>query len=508
MIRNVLEYLELSAEKFPDKTAFDDDKKTVTFSEIMQQAKSIGSELVRIGCEKSPVVVYLPKGCDCITSFMGIVYSGGFYCPIDVTMPSERVSLIFDILKPSAIITNSKYASKTDSFKGNCKVIIFEEAANTSIDINILHDIRKNAIDTDPLYVLFTSGSTGVPKGVLISHKSVIDYTEWVTKTFNINVNTVFGNQAPFYFDNSILDIYSSIKNGGEVVIIPKKKFMFPVDLIKFLNSKKINAIFWVPSMLCMVANLKALDVEKPIYIDKVLFCGEVMPNKQLNIWREALPKAIYANLYGPTEITDVCTYYIVDRTFNDDEALPIGKACENTKILVLNDNDELVQGDEAGELCVAGTCLALGYYNNPEKTNEVFVQNPLNKVYNELIYRTGDIVKYNEFGEIMYLSRKDFQIKHMGHRIELGEIETALIDNPSIENCACVYNEKINEICAFYTGIETDKLELVNHLKTKIPTYMIPGIFTYVDSFPYNINGKIDRLALKKITETMDGMR
>lgn len=508
MIRNVLEYLELSAEKFPDKTAFDDDKKTVTFSEIMQQAKSIGSELVHIGCEKSPVVVYLPKGCDCITSFMGIVYSGGFYCPIDVTMPAERVSLIFDILKPSAIITNSKYASKTDSFKGNCKVIIFEEAVNKSIDINVLHDIRRNAIDTDPLYVLFTSGSTGVPKGVVVSHKSMIDFTEWVTSEFSINSSDVIGNQGNFYFDLSVLDIYSGLKTGAEVTIIPKKKFMFPVDLVRYMNLKKISIINWVPSAICNVANLKALEVEKPVFLKKVLFCGEVMPTKQLNIWKKHLPDVLYVNLYGPTEIVYACTYYIVDRKFNDDESLPIGKACENTKILVLNENDELVQGDEAGELCVAGTCLALGYYNNPEKTNEVFVQNPLNKVYNELIYRTGDIVRYNEFGEIMYLSRKDFQIKHMGHRIELGEIETALIDNSSIENCACVYNEKINEICAFYTGIETDKCELINHLKSKISAYMIPGIFTHIDNFPYNSNGKIDRLALKKITETMDGMR
>lgn len=500
MYRNVLEYLEENALKYPEKAAFDDDKKIVTFHELMTRGKAIGSALSSVDCVGKPVVVYLPKGCDCITSFMGIVYGGGFYCPIDVQMPADRVSAIFGVLKPAAIISTSKYANKIREISGDCPVLLFEECIAAEADMLFLSRVRNTMVDTDPLYVLFTSGSTGVPKGVVISHRSVIDYTEWVVNTFHIDENHIFGNQAPFYFDNSILDIYSTFKTGALTVIIPKKKFMFPNDLINYLNQKKINIIFWVPSMLCMVANLKALDVQKPSYLNKVLFCGEVMPNKQLNVWRKALPDALYANLYGPTEITDVCTYYVINREFEDDEALPIGNACENTKILVLNEKDELVQGGEAGELCVAGTCLALGYYNNPEKTKAVFVQNPLNPYYNEMIYRTGDIVKYNELGEIMYLSRKDFQIKHMGHRIELGEIETALQDNEYVENCACIYDDEAKEICAFYTGKKTDEENLTNHLRTKVPTYMIPGKVIYLERFPYNINGKIDRLALKNM--------
>ena len=500
MYRNVLEYLEENALKYPEKAAFDDDKKIVTFHELMVQAKAIGSALSTVNCVGKPVVVYLPKGCDCITSFMGIVYSGGFYCPIDVKMPADRVSAIFGVLKPAAIISTAKYAGKIREISEDCPVLLFEECIATEADTLFLSRVRSAMVDTDPLYVLFTSGSTGIPKGVVVSHRSMIDFAEWLVPKFAISYTDIIGNQGNFYFDLSVLDIYGGLKSGATVCIIPAKKFMFPVDLIRFLNEKKITIINWVPSMICNVANMKALDVELPASLEKVLFCGEVMPAKQLNIWKNHLPDVMYVNLYGPTEIVYACTYFVIDRAFQDDEALPIGSACENTKILVLNEKDELVQGEEAGELCVGGTCVALGYYNNSDKTNTAFVQNPLNPYYNEMIYRTGDIVKYNELGELMYLSRKDFQIKHMGHRIELGEIETALLDNAFVENCACIYDDEAKEICAFYIGENVDAAEIVNHLKSKIPAYMIPGKVIYLDRFPYNINGKIDRLALKNM--------
>lgn len=224
------------------------------------------------------------------------------------------------------------------------------------------------------------------------------------------------------------------------------------------------------------------------------------MPNKQLNVWRRALPDAMYVNMYGPTEIVQACTYYIIDRDFADDEPLPIGIPFKNTRIIMLNERDEKVQQGEPGELCVCGTCLALGYYRNPEKTKEAFVQNPLNDAFEEKIYRTGDIVKYNDRGELLYLSRKDFQIKHMGHRIELGEIETAFGGMQGIENCACLYDKEQSRIVMFYTGEETDSRNLTAFLKKKLSKYMIPDHFIYCTELPYNPNGKIDRIMLKKL--------
>lgn len=498
MVYNVLEYLDRSADNYPDKVAFDDDKKTITFAQLKNQAMAIGSKIINLGLMRKPVVVYLPKGCDCIPAFMGIAYSGGFYCPIDVNMPIERIRMIFETLNPAAVITNENLAKKVEEFSDSIEVIIFNEAINGKSDESALADVRRMTVDTDPLYVLFTSGSTGVPKGVLLSHRAVIDYIEWVTCTFNITSNTILGNSVPFYFDFSIQDIYAVMKTGAKTVIIPRKKTVFPVDLIKYMNLKRINTIFWVPSLLCIVANLKTLDAVKPQYLKKILFSGEVMPNKQLNIWRKAIPDALYVNLYGPTEACNICTYYIINRDFEDDEPLPIGVACENTKILVLNELDELVHGDETGELCVGGTCVALGYYNNPQKTADVFVQNPLNQCYEEKIYRTGDIVRYNEYGELMYISRKDFQIKHLGHRIELGEIETAVGVIPEIDNCVCIYDDDEHEIVMCYSGTMLEESVILQHLRKKIPTYMLPGKFIHFDKMPYNLNGKIDRLQLK----------
>lgn len=337
-----------------------------------------------------------------------------------------------------------------------------------------------------------------MPKGVTICHRSVIDYIEWVCKTFAFDETTRFGNQAPLYFDNSILDIYSTLKTGATMFIIPEQLFIFPVRLLEYLNKNKINTLFWVPSAFIYVANSGVLDKLVPAFVSKMLFCGEVMPTRQFNVWRRALPQALYANLYGPTEITDACACYIVDRELRDDEPMPIGFPCANTDILVLNEQNELVRNGEVGELCVRGTSLSLGYYRNPDKTREAFVQNPLNPNYPELIYRTGDLVKYNERHELIYLCRRDFQIKHMGHRIETGEIETAVLSLPGMENGCILYDEHAGKIVLFYRS-NLEKAEILNQLKGLLPKYMLPQRLIPLESMPMNANGKIDRVRLRE---------
>lgn len=501
MKTNVFEWLEDTARRIPDHTALVDESGSYTYAQYYLKSLGIADAIVKFGIgTKKPVVVFLEKSAKVLISFMGIAASGNFYSPIDTEMPAPRVNKILEVLSPELVITTKELQPVFDAYQYRGKYLMFEEIPEEEC-VPAVRERLSQIIDTDLLYVLFTSGSTGTPKGVSITHRGVIDYTDWVTETFEVTENDRFGNQAPFYFDNSILDIYSCMKTGATLYIIPRNLFAQPVPLLEYIQENQINTIFWVPSALIVVSRLKALrNVDLSKTLKRVLFCGEVMPNKQLNVWREYLPDVVYANLYGPTEITDACTYYIVDREFADDESLPIGYAMKNTEILVLDEEDRLVtEPNRVGELCVRGTGISVGYYNNPEKTKEAFVQNPLQSAYEEKIYRTGDLVQYNDKGELIYLSRKDFQIKHMGHRIELGEIETAVSSLEGITVCCCLYDSKRSKIVLFLDK-DMSKDEVKEKLQNMIPEYMIPGKVHYMETFPLNANGKIDRVKLKEL--------
>lgn len=502
-MKNILEFIELNCSKFKNKTAFKDVNDSLSYEELLAESKSVGTALSVLGVRNKPVAIYLDKGVNVLTAMFGIVYSGNFYVVIDSEMPAVRINAIFETLKPIAVLTDNEHLHAAQEFVFDGQAYLMENLVQVKADDIKLLEIRNRQIDTDPVYALYTSGSTGIPKGAVVSHKAVIAYSKWSSETFGISSETVFGNQTPFYFSMSVTDIYSTIRCGATLVIIPKAYFSFPIKLIEFLNENKVNTIYWVPSALSIVANLKLFKFAKPQYLKTVLFAGEVMPTKQLNYWINNLDDDIlFANLYGPTETTDICTYYVVNRSFSDDEPLPIGMHCDNCDVMIIKDNGEPAEAGEEGELYVRGSFLANGYYNNPEKTKEAFVQNPLNSCYPEIVYKTGDLVRENEQGEIMYITRKDFQIKRSGYRIELGEIETAVSSIENIEENACVFDDAKDKIILFYCGRKIEDGDIRACIASKLPPYFMPDKFVKLRQMPHNQNGKIDRKKLKNNLE------
>lgn len=498
---NLINYFEDTVRLFPEKLAISDSTSFLKFKELQQKAKALAQYISKNeNVINAPIAVFLPKTNDAIISFLAILYSGNIYAPIDTKSPIDRNKGILQGLKPIKIITNSDFIDKLKECDLNIDIINIDE-----LDYNDIEDFEfnyKKCIDTDPAYIIHTSGSTGKPKGVAICHRSIIDYISWAIETFQVSEKECIGNQAPFIFDNSTLDIYLMLFTGASLYLIPEEFFIFPAKLLVFLNTNKINFVFWVPSVLIHIANLNLLESIQIHSVKKVLFAGEVMPVKHLNHWIHNLKKdVLFANLYGPTEITVDCTYYIVDRVFENNEVLPIGKPCRNSDVIILNKKNDLCKIGESGELCVRGTSLALGYWNDILKTETVFVQNPLNNSFPEKIYRTGDIVYLNDSSEIYFVGRDDNQIKHLGYRIELGEIEHSILTVFNDINAVVEYNFLKNEICLFYEySHDIGIAEFRTKLSCVLPKYMIPTKYFKIDSLPLTSSGKIDRVSIKNL--------
>ncbi len=503
MVINILEYLEQTAQRLPDKIALADDKLSLTFSQWQQQAISIGTVIAQTtnNTVRHAVLVFVDRRIEGLVGAMGVVESGNFYVPIDCKMPFERVRLIADVCQPIAAVVTTEADLKTlDQIEFAGLSFIYDEAKEHTADKQLLATIREQIVDLDPVYSIFTSGSTGVPKGVVISHRGMIDLADWLVETFQFTENDALGNQTPFYFDGSVKDICICLKSGATLNVIGKKYFTFTKQLMPLLNERHITAILWATSAIVLVGNSDILNVALPEHLRLVTFAGEAMPAKQLRIWQQKLPKVRFVNLYGPTEITVDCTWFDVTHTYADDEYIPIGKACRNMQVFVLKDDDTEAAVGEVGELCVRGSGVALGYYGNSTKTDEVFVQNPLNPLYRDIIYRTGDLVKSDTDGNLVFVSRKDFQVKHKGNRIELGEIEIAVNAIDGVTNAACIFDQEKDKLVLYYTTVNGMERDVINSVKKRIPVYMFPEVIVHLKTMPFNMNGKIDRIELKKL--------
>ncbi len=497
MQKNILEYLEATAPRVPEKTAFSTGKESMTFSEVYAEARSIGSLLCEKGLYGESVVIFMDKHPRTVTAFWGVIYAGCFYVCLDEKMPRARIDAILENLRPRAVIADKKNYNTAQSL---CleHTFLYDDICAGEVDAEALARVRDRQCDTDAIYVVFTSGSTGVPKGVVACHRSVIDYTESLTAALGFSEDTVFANQTPLYFDAPLKELMPTLKLGATTYFVPRMLFSFPVKLVEYLDAYKINTVCWVVSALTQISSLGALEAHTPKYLTTVAFGSEVFPRKQYDLWRAALPDARFFNLYGPTEATGMSCYWYAARELSEDEPIPVGRPFDNTEIILLDTENK--RADE-GEICIRGTCVTMGYYNDPERTDEAFAQNPLQRAYRELIYRTGDIGRYNEYGELVFVCRKDNQIKHMGHRIELGEIESVAMKQDGIGRAVCVYNRDKKEIVLFFVG-ESDEKTLMSALVSLLPRYMLPATYKRLSAIPLTDNGKVDRRALIAMTE------
>ena len=501
---NIIEYFEKTVKSIPSRTAIIDIDHKISFKELKLRAKLVADSITKTLKDKNkPIAVFLSKSIDCIVADIAIIYSGNVYMNLDVNSPVKRIKNIIDQIKPVVIITNNGYSKIIKEVDEDIKLIDINDLDHSiQLYVEDLNNHLSTIIDTDPLCIINTSGSTGTPKGVVLNHRSFIDFTEWAIETLHIQENEIIGSLSPSVFDIYSFELCMLMSKGSTIVILPDSLAAFPVKILNLLRENHVTFIFWVPTIMVNIANMDLLSKIALADLKTVWFAGEIFPTKQFKYWRRHLPQVKFINLYGPIEITLDCTYFIVDREIKDNEPIPIGFPCRNTDVLILNEKNVIAAIDEEGELCVRGTSLAMGYYNNSEKTANAFVQNPLNKAYPEIIYRTGDIVYKNRKGEIIFKGRKDTLIKHLGYRIELGEIEHIVLNVLHlVENGCVVYNFKKKEITLFYEA--NDKLSIVEMKKAIgeiFPKYMVPTIYHKMNRLPRNTSGKIDRLLLNQI--------
>ena len=502
---SLIELFEESVRKYPEKVAVIDKERQATFSDLHTKALQLAAKIIAMGVgQNRPVGVFLDKSIESVYANLGILYAGDFYMNLDIKTPAERIRNILQLVEPAVIISTERQIKPIEGIiPSTMKVILLDEAGEgAGVDAADIIGRLSTIIDTDPSCIINTSGSTGTPKGVVLNHKSFFDFIDWAVDTFHFGDDLVMGSLSPIVFDIYSFELGMLMAKASTLVVLPAHLAAFPAKILEVLEKHQVNFLFWVPTIMVNIANMDLLSAFKLKSLRTVWFAGEVFPTKQFNYWHHHLPQVTFANLYGPIEITLDCTYYIINKEIPDEEPLPIGYPCRNTDILILDDDDKAVsEPGVEGELCVRGTSLAMGYYNNPEKTAAAFVQNPLNKAYPELIYRTGDIVCLNDEGLIMFKGRKDNIVKHMGYRTDLGEIEHVIINTLKLVKNGCiVYNQAEKQITLFYEAAEEIPVpQFRMEIGKVLPKYMIPTVYHRLEQLQRNTNGKIDRLYYKK---------
>jgi amino acid adenylation domain-containing protein len=489
-----------AASRFGDRPAFRDEDCTLSFSALHEYAQHIASGLLPLteAGKLTPIVVLLPKAASTVAAFMGVLYSGNPYVPLDYKTPPARLAKILETIGDCLIISDEAGVARLA--EAGLDALTLDALLATALCEAGIEERLSAVTDADPAYLMFTSGSTGTPKGVVVPQRAVLDYARWVTETFAFDTTTRLGNQAAFYFANSLFDIYGALYSGAEVCLIPEILFTFPSKLPAYLVDEGINALFWVPTVMKNIANSGVL-AELPLHqLRTVAFCGEILSNTYLNVWRRFVPQARYANLYGMTEAADACCYFFIEREYSDDEALPIGRPCRNMRAWILDEEGAECAVGEVGEICIAGAGLASGYWNRDDLTAAAFTRNPLEARWAQTVYHTGDLGLRGSDGLLYVRGRTDSQVKVKGNRIELGEVERAASTLVDAENVCVLFDAEPEHIVLLVQTEENLRLRPVNQqLKALLPQYMLPARLELLEQFPLTASGKIDRMCLRE---------
>ena len=505
MKTSIHNYFTETAERFEDKTAVLEGDQSWTFGQLQQATQVIAGALLQSDVPpKAVIAVLLKKSFSAVVSDLAITGIGCVYMNLDIKSPPARLEQILDVIAPSLVITDAQgllVLSKIFNLK--VPVLNVDEIHSNELDgvSNPGESRLASLIDTDPYCIINTSGSTGIPKGVVLNHRSFVDFMNWSAHELDVNGSEVIGSLSPIIFDIFSYELCMLIFKGSTICLIDERLAPYPAKILEVLDKNRVSYIFWVPTIMVNMANMGLLDKFSLSDLRMVWFAGEVFPTIHFNKWFDRLPDVRFVNLYGPIEITLDCTFFVISERIPDDQPIPMGYPCTNTALLVLNEDGTETSDCQIGELYVRGTSLAMGYYNNPEQTARAFIQNPLNKSYPEAIYKTGDLVMRHE-GLYHFKGRADTMIKHLGYRIELADIEHAILSSiPAVRNVCVVYSQSNKEIVAYCELQESLTIQSFRAgLGQKLPAYMIPSRLEEVEQMPMNPNGKIDRLYFKRM--------
>ena len=493
---NIVELIEKRAMDNPDNIFAEDECERITYKQLSENAKAIGKALETY--DTHVFCFFIEKSVQALKYMFGVTYAGGFYVFLNTTLPDRRIKTMLEVMGANVVITNNDNINKISSIISDIQIINIDSWDIGSKECgNKLYGIRKEMSYDTLLYGTFTSGTTGIPKLVVASHGAVLDFISVLTKTVGIDKNDRLGNQAPFDYDASVKDIYSALFTGATIVIINKQLFTRQDELIKYIDEKKITVMFWAVTALCLATSSQLFSSHIYKGIRKICFSGEVMPMKFLRILMDNLPNTEFYNLYGPTEVICNCSYYLVKKSDRNSDRLSIGRAFDNRKIYLINEENEINNSYVTGEIWVGGKPLSSGYFNNDYETNKAFTVYTDSFGKTDYVYHTGDLAYFDDDGFLWFQGRRDNQIKRMGTRIELDEIENKALECTDVNLTCCVYDDLTQIICLFYVG-NADKHDLRVKLRNELPAAMLPNRIIKIDEIPLNTNGKKDKKRLR----------